>query len=643
MEEQPQGDSFGGGNAAPGGGNPFAEALKRAREMAAGIQQMRENNGGAAEDGEPNLKRPYDDAGFGDQPAKKPMIDNAGPPAVVAGPAGPPGGPVSIDVAAAQAQVQAKAAQFLAQAAVAMPNSEEMMVPNRMVGVIIGRGGETINRLQNDSGARIQCAPPDPGNPSGGERAVTLTGSPEAIQSARIMIQALVDQGPPDQQQGGGGGPGMMVQPNMGGMPGNTGMPGGMPAMAGANPLGHEVYEQLIPQPKVGLIIGKGGETIKRLQEQAGCRMLMVQDGQYSNAPQRLLRIQGAPSAIEAAKGLVMDLIGGMDFNPGNQTVEVQVPSNLVGMVIGRGGESIKRIQAETGVRIQFQQDPPGMMGRPGIRTATLVGPAEGLPQAQKMVIEIIERGADGPGGQGGGGGGQGGRPPMMNMGDTHIEFPVPANRCGLVIGRGGETIRALQSQTGAHIQLNRNAQCGPDEKVFTIRGTREQVAHAQDLIREKCDLPPGPSGPGAYGQAGMQQAGMATPGMYPPQGQAMAQQQYAGYPMQQQQGYPQAGGPMPNDMQAQAQQAQAAWAAYYHQYYSQMAAAAAANPAAMGQAQSGAPTGVQQTAPGAQQAAPQVATTAAAGSQDLQAQWAEYYRQLGYAYPTPGQQHGTR
>lgn len=61
--------------------------------------------------------------------------------------------------------------------------------------------------------------------------------------------------------------------------------------------------EVMIPANKVGLIIGKGGETIKQLQNRTGCKMMMVQDGPYQNAPEKPLKITGksAPPASLAA------------------------------------------------------------------------------------------------------------------------------------------------------------------------------------------------------------------------------------------------------------------------------------------------------------------------------------------------------
>ena len=57
-------------------------------------------------------------------------------------------------------------------------SSEIVMVPDKMVGLIIGRGGEQITRLQAETGCKIQMAADSQGMP---ERQCTLTGTPQAI------------------------------------------------------------------------------------------------------------------------------------------------------------------------------------------------------------------------------------------------------------------------------------------------------------------------------------------------------------------------------------------------------------------------------------------------------------------------------
>ena len=56
--------------------------------------------------------------------------------------------------------------------------TEIIMVPDKMVGLIIGRGGEQITRLQAESGCKIQMAQDSQGM---AERQCTLTGNPGAI------------------------------------------------------------------------------------------------------------------------------------------------------------------------------------------------------------------------------------------------------------------------------------------------------------------------------------------------------------------------------------------------------------------------------------------------------------------------------
>jgi rRNA processing protein Krr1/Pno1 len=177
--------------------------------------------------------------------------------------------------------------------------SEQVMVPDKMVGMIIGRGGEQITRLQADSGCKIQMA-----QESGGlaERMCTLTGPPPAIAQAKAMIEGIIASEGHGGPRGGGGGGG-------GGMGGGMGGPGG--GMGGGGQV-----EMMVPGHKVGLIIGKGGETIKMLQEQTGAKIIIIQESN-EHADQKPLRISGPPEAIEEAKAKVMDILNQHDDRNG--------------------------------------------------------------------------------------------------------------------------------------------------------------------------------------------------------------------------------------------------------------------------------------------------------------------------------------
>ena len=207
----------------------------------------------------------------------------------------------------------------------AQVTSEQVMVPDKMVGLIIGKGGEQITRLQAETGCKIQMAADSGGMP---ERLCTLTGPMSAIAQAKMLIEGIIaNEG---QSRGGGGGGGM----------------GGAPSGAGGG-----LFEMLIPGHKVGLVIGKGGETIKQLQEQTGAKMIIIQDTNQQ-AEQKPLRITGTPESVERAKAEVFKIL--------NQQVEyVMVASNKVGLVIGKGGETIKSIIQASGAHVEIDRIAP--------------------------------------------------------------------------------------------------------------------------------------------------------------------------------------------------------------------------------------------------------------------------------------------
>ena len=62
-----------------------------------------------------------------------------------------------------------------------------------------------------------------------------------------------------------------------------------------------------------------------------------------------------------------------------------QVPKAAVGVVIGRGGENISRIQTETGTRIQFKPDDPNLE----TRGCVITGTNEACHAAQEKIKEI--------------------------------------------------------------------------------------------------------------------------------------------------------------------------------------------------------------------------------------------------------------
>jgi far upstream element-binding protein len=71
-------------------------------------------------------------------------------------------------------------------------NKFTFTVPDKCVGLIIGRGGESINEIQRRSGARVNIVPES--QSINARRPVNLFGTDEANQRAKELIEAIVRQ-----------------------------------------------------------------------------------------------------------------------------------------------------------------------------------------------------------------------------------------------------------------------------------------------------------------------------------------------------------------------------------------------------------------------------------------------------------------
>jgi len=276
-------------------------------------------------------------------------------------------------------------------------------------------------------------------------------------------------------------------------------MEGGPPSGGGP---GMSTEQVMVPDNMVGLIIGRGGEQITRLQAESGCKIQMSQDSQ--GLPHRLCTLTGGTDAISVARSMIDTIIAnegnrggrgggaGMMANGGGGGFEMMVPGRLVARIIGKGGEVIKALQEETGAKIVIIQDTREFADEKPLK---ITGPPEVVEFAKQRVEQVIAeeeqkigRGGGGfRGGRGGGWPSQGGGGYGLDSGyDVTDTMSVPSNKVGLVMGKGGETIRMICSESGAHCQVDKSAPDGARDKTIVIKGRPEAVERAKELINDK-------------------------------------------------------------------------------------------------------------------------------------------------------------
>ncbi|KAL7176619.1 hypothetical protein ACSBR2_030040 [Camellia fascicularis] len=163
---------------------------------------------------------------------------------------------------------------------------------------------------------------------------------------------------------------------------------------------------------------------------------------------------------------------------------KMEVPNNKVGVLIGKAGDTIWFLQINSGAKVQITRDgeaDPYSSTRP----VELIGTLENINKAEKLIRDVIEE-AD-----------AGGSPAHVARGFSTVQaagaadqilIQVPNEKVRVIIGKGGETIRSLQTRSGARMQLL--PQCLPEgdqskERTVRVSGDKKQNEMAREMIKE--------------------------------------------------------------------------------------------------------------------------------------------------------------
>lgn len=71
-----------------------------------------------------------------------------------------------------------------------------------------------------------------------------------------------------------------------------------------------QTVTHMVPASRIGLCIGKGGETVRILQERSGAKIIVTPDRDTDlSAPDRPIAITGSPEMIAMARQLIDELV----------------------------------------------------------------------------------------------------------------------------------------------------------------------------------------------------------------------------------------------------------------------------------------------------------------------------------------------
>uniref|UniRef100_A0A3B3WPK8 K Homology domain-containing protein n=1 Tax=Poecilia mexicana TaxID=48701 RepID=A0A3B3WPK8_9TELE len=222
------------------------------------------------------------------------------------------------------------------------PVTLRLVVPASQCGSLIGKGGSKIKEMRESTGAQVQVA----GDmlPNSTERAVTISGTPEAIIQCVKQICVVMLESPPK---------------------------------------GATIPYR--PKPASTPVIFSGGQVSADLSLQQNLSVLLQH--QLLSAAQSFpqltklhqLAMQQTPFT---PLGQTTPAFPGLDASPPASTHELTIPNDLIGCIIGRQGTKINEIRQMSGAQIKIANAMEGSSER----QITITGTPANISLAQYLI-----------------------------------------------------------------------------------------------------------------------------------------------------------------------------------------------------------------------------------------------------------------
>ncbi|XP_029924584.1 RNA-binding protein Nova-1-like isoform X1 [Myripristis murdjan] len=194
----------------------------------------------------------------------------------------------------------------------------KVLIPSYAAGSIIGKGGQTIVQLQKETGATIKLSKSKDFYPGTTERVCLIQGTVEALNGVHNFIAEKVREMPQSAQKTE---PVSILQPQTTVNPDRVKQR--YPYFCRSfmlinlsllpffyfNPSICLQAKLIVPNSTAGLIIGKGGATVKAVMEQSGAWVQLSQKPEGINLQERVVTISGEPEQNRKAVEIIVQKI----------------------------------------------------------------------------------------------------------------------------------------------------------------------------------------------------------------------------------------------------------------------------------------------------------------------------------------------
>ncbi|XP_026875971.2 poly(rC)-binding protein 3-like [Electrophorus electricus] len=314
-----------------------------------------------------------------------------------------------------------------------------LLMHGKEVGSIIGKKGETVKKMREESSARINIS-----EGTCPERIVTITGPTDAIFKAFAMIAYKFEED---------------IVTSMSNSQATSKPPVSL--------------RLLVPASQCGSLIGKGGSKIKEMRESTGAQVQVAGD-MLPNSTERAVTISGTPDAIiHCVKQICMLMLV---CPPKGATIPYRPKPASIPMIFSGAQVRADGLAAPsaTNLSLLLQHQP--------LPTYTIQGqfaiPHPDLTKLHQLGMQ---------------------QTPLPPLGQTTPTFPgldassqtsiheltIPNDLIGCIIGRQGTKINEIRHMSGAQIKIA-NAMEGSSDRQITIMGTPANISLAQYLINAR-------------------------------------------------------------------------------------------------------------------------------------------------------------